>query len=238
MAYALNPDHLSVAFAGGALIDAGKPVRFRIIDAGRLTITSEHIAASDPLVMPNPAGFTQRVSPGVYPVTLAVAVLENEDERVAFAQVRLLDLAPSRWEMALHEEQQPGTLGYDEYFGYGVDSGTGCFMDPAAGKLLEERMALDSEYYNVIIDGMEKTYRHTRSWLEFRPSSDRAENVVCFSSGFGDGSYPSFFGFVDDGRPAALVTDFLVLMGDVPEPAERQNPWWKFWVAKTKQGAK
>jgi Protein of unknown function (DUF4241) len=36
-------------------------------------------------------------------------------------------------------------------------------------------------------------------------------NVVAFSSGFGDGAYPSFVGLDRDGRPAVVLTDFGVL---------------------------
>src|SRR5262249_17833918 len=114
------------------------------------------------------------------------------------------------WKMAAVEGQDPSSLGPDGYFGYGVDSGTGCFMDPLAGKLLAERMGVEDEFHSTIIDGLEQTYKHTRSWLEFRPSAKRDENVICFSSGDGDGSYASFFGFDEQGQLAALVTDFMV----------------------------
>jgi hypothetical protein len=35
--------------------------------------------------------------------------------------------------------------------------------------------------------------------------------VIAFSSGWGDGSYPSFWGYDADSQPVALVTDFGVL---------------------------
>jgi uncharacterized protein DUF4241 len=113
--------------------------------------------------------------------------------------------------MALTEGQDPAALEHDGYFGYGVDAGTGCFMDPIAGRLLAERMEQDDEYFNVIMDGMQTTYRHTRSWLDWRPSPERDANIICFSSGWGDGYYPSFFGFSSEGRLCVLLTDFLIL---------------------------
>ena len=36
-------------------------------------------------------------------------------------------------------------------------------------------------------------------------------DFAAFSSGYGDGAYPSYFGFDEDGKPCVLVTDFLVL---------------------------
>jgi hypothetical protein len=35
--------------------------------------------------------------------------------------------------------------------------------------------------------------------------------VISFSSGFGDGFYPSYMAFDEDGRMVALVTDFGVV---------------------------
>ena len=136
---------------------------------------------------------------------------DEPDERVAFARVELSNLPALSWTMALTEGQDPATLEHDGYFGYGVDAGTGCFMEPVAGQLLAERMDRDDEYFNVIMDEMQTTYRATRSWLDWRPSPEHDANIICFSSGWGDGLYPSFFGFSSEGRVCSLLTDFLIL---------------------------
>jgi hypothetical protein len=39
----------------------------------------------------------------------------------------------------------------------------------------------------------------TSQWVNLRPDTSREENVICFSSGFGDGTYPSF-GFDSNGQ--------------------------------------
>ena len=214
MAYAPNQRHVDIAFSSGSLLQNGKPVEFQCLKVGHLLITSGTLAASDPFVFPNPPPFTQAIPFGRYPVSVAIACLgtgEERDERVAFARVELSNLPVTSWTMATTERQDPSALEHDGYFGYGVDAGTGCFMDPVAGRLLAERMDRDDEYFNVIIDGMETTYNDTRSWFDWRPSPERDENIICFSSGWGDGSYPSFFGFSADGRVCALLTDFFIL---------------------------
>lgn len=248
MAYAPDPAKLAIAFQGGQLVDEGKPVRFTVVDLGPVVVTSGALAACDPLVDPVPRAFERRVPPGRYPVLLAVAALENGDERVAFGQVKLADAPVARWEPAV--QPAPGEpLGDDDYLGYGVDSGTGAFMDAVAGRLLEARMTEQADYSETIIAEMERTYRPTWDWASVRPAPDREENVVCFSSGWGDGVYPSFFGLAEDGRPVALLTDFLVLADDLPKdstdvgpvraeppphaaPAPARaatRPWWRFW---------
>ena len=227
MAYALNDRHVSEAFAGAVLADGKYQVRCQVHELGRLVVTSGSIAASDPLVDPTPRPFQQRIPNGSHSVAVAVACYEGGDERVAFARVRLTETSPITWRMATTFGQDTATLRADEYFGYGVDAGTGCFMDPRAGELLSARMDEESEFYNVIIEGMDRTYRHTWSWFDFTPAEGRPENIICFSSGFGDGSYPSFFGFDSQGAVCALVTDFCLFY---EPPALVSSPrWWKFW---------
>jgi hypothetical protein len=215
MAYAPNPRHIEIAFSSQSLLQYGKPVGFQCREIGHLAVTSGALAASDPFVFPNPPPFTQAIPAGRYPVSIAIACFgmgEERDERVAFARVELSHSPAVSWTMALTEGQDPSALEYDGYFGYGVDAGTGCFMDPVAGQLLAERMDREDEYFNVIIDEMQRTYQGTRSWLDWCPSPEQhAANIICFSSGWGDGHYPSFFGFSGDGRACTLLTDFLIL---------------------------
>jgi hypothetical protein len=214
MAFAPNQRHIEIAFSSLSLSQYGKPVEFQCREIGHLLVTSGALAASDPFVSPNPAPYTQAIPAGRYPVSVAIACFgtgEERDERVAFARVELSNLPALSWTMALTEGQDPAALEHDGYFGYGVDAGTGCFMDPVAGQLLSQRMDHDDEYSNAIIEGMQATYRSTHSWYDWRPSSERDENIICFSSGWGDGSYPSFFGFSAEGHLCALVTDFFIL---------------------------
>lgn len=151
---------------------------------------------------------------------LAVVNLASGGERVAFARVRLGEGPVARWVLALLEGQDPGTIGAEEFFGYGVDAGTGCFMDPAVSRLLEARLAASEDLADAIIGTMEASRRAACGWASIRPSDEREENVVCFSSGWGDGCYPSFFGLDAEGRPVALVTDFCVLLGPEAPPAK------------------
>jgi hypothetical protein len=212
MAYALNQRHVEIAFSSQGLLQHGKRVEFQCREIGHLLVTSGTLAASDPFVSPDPPPFTQAIPTGRYPVSVAIACFgEERDERVAFARIELSHSPMLSWTMALTEGQDPAALEHDGYFGYGVDAGTGCFMDPVAGQLLAARMDREDEYFNVILDEMQRTYRHTRSWLDWRPSPEHDANIICFSSGWGDGFYPSFFGFSSEGRVCMLLTDFLIL---------------------------
>ncbi len=188
-------------------------ITFEVLGIGELRIRSGRVAASDPLVCPKPAPFTVAVPHGDHVVELAIAKFPNGDERVAFARLRLDDSqGVVTWELARQEGQNLADLtGRDQFFGYGVDTGTGCFMDAEAGALLEALMDDKPDTFEHIMDAMEATYKHTRSWLDFRPQAQSPLNIMCFTSGFGDGAYPSFFGLGLEGNPVSLITDFLAL---------------------------
>lgn len=230
MPYSLNLLHLTTAFSSGRLNGQGAAIEFQVATVGDLVVRSGAIAASDALVVPDHLPFAQPVPTGRFPVDVAIARFDNQDERIAFARITFSTTPAVAWQMATVAGQDTSALGGEEYFGYGVDSGTGCFMDPVAGQLLTRRMHADQQYFNTIIDGMARTYRHTRSWTVVSPSPDHDENVICFSSGYGDGTYPSFFGFDEHGNVTALVTDFGVIddSGEPVAPSERK-PWWQIW---------
>lgn len=235
--YAIDTRALEAAFSAGQWREHGKPVTFSVVDAGVLQLTSGRVVAADPLVDPDAPAFDLRVPVGAHPVALAIARMENGDERIAYARVSFGGGAVRAWRMALLEGQSTASLGADEFFGYGVDAGTGCFMDRDAAELLARRFDADEAASDALVEAMEATYRSTRSWAVYRPSEAHAANVVCFSSGWGDGSYPSFFGLDEAGRPVALVTDFCVVgppaaaeSAPAPAPAPApppKKPWWK-----------
>lgn len=196
---------------------AGQTPALKLHTLGELVLPTGRIVACDPfLVSGEEEPFTRSVAPGRYPVLVNVASAED-DSRVAYAILRFADRPPVRWEMALLSEQEMETLGESEFFGYGVDAGTGCFMDAAAAPLLGARATEENEYNGDFIEEMEKTYVHTWSWGSFVLDPATGANVVAFSSGWGDGSYPSFWGFDESGAVACLVTDFGLFW---PEPEE------------------
>ena len=177
------------------------------------------IVACDPFVFFDSIPFTTQIPIGTYPVILNVAQIydsdNNADERVAYAKLQVNNEPTVRWEMALLPNQDINSLKEDEFFGYPVDAGTGCFMDAEAAtvflkKLEDEVWADESSYSDFMIAEMEKNYVHTWDWANFK-LDESVGNLITFKSGFGDGSYPSYFGFDVNGNVTSLVTDFLVV---------------------------
>ena len=203
----MSPD-LSRLFEEGREIATGVGrVTLRLRDAGELLVTSGRVVACDPLTAPETEPFTRVVPPGPHRVTLSVAHFEDGDQRVAAAMLRLGGERPTRWELAMLAGEELAELAEGEVFGYGVDSGTGCFMDEEAAQALLRKMDEDEEYYEDVIDEMGKAYVHTWSWANIE-LGDAGANLVAFSTGVGDGLYASYFGLDAEGRPVSLVTDF------------------------------
>jgi hypothetical protein len=131
---------------------------------GRLCVPTGRVVVCDPLTLHKPTPLGKETPTGQFPVRLFIAHYEGGDQRVAAASLDFAMDAPDRWEMAVWPGQDVATLKPDHIFGYGVDSGTGCFMDEAAARRLVVLMDKVEDYFEEILAQMEPTYVHTRSW--------------------------------------------------------------------------
>jgi hypothetical protein len=181
--------------------------------AGDLTLPSGQLVACDPFVVQDAPPFKLSLACGRFPVTLSIAHIKT-DQRVAFATLRLSQTAPASWEMLTAGNQEISTLEEGEIFGYGVDSGTGCFMDLSTCRALEARMAKQQDFYETLMSEMHKTYKNTWSWLNTELGEG---NLVAFSSGYGDGVYATYAGRDPIGQISAVITDFGVLPFEKPQ---------------------
>jgi len=206
-----TPEELYAAISGGVAdgVSFGDPVALSVAAAPDVVLPSGRLVASDAMIV-DARPFTTEFQPGRHPVTLLEAAFESGDRRVAAAMVRVGAGEPSRWELALVDGQDPAALGPDEFFGYGVDSGTGSFMSPEAVEVLADEARYEA-YSDAVFDGMfpaPDVYERVVA-VDVDPAS--GANVVAIASGFGDGSYPTWVGFDADGRPVAFLTDFGIL---------------------------
>jgi len=115
-----------------------------------------------------------------------------------------------RWEMALWPEQRAADLEPGHFFGYGVDTGLGCFIDATA----VERMDGDAGerlYFDRLLPALERDGR-TLHGVVLPLDGEPAATLVAFSTGYGDGVYPSYWGFDAAGAACRLATDFQMLI--------------------------
>ena len=182
-----------------------------VLRMGKVELTSGRIVASDPLVGPDRPALTRTVSPGDYPVTLYQAF-----GRIAAAGMRFAEGKPVRWELAVIPGQDVNSLKSDEFFGYPVDAGLGCYMDADTHVLIQERekqvqaekSSADINYYDDVLAS--ELEANSDNYVMHRPIAGKRGNVAVFWSGWGDGFYPVFWGLDAGGRPLVLFTDFGV----------------------------
>jgi hypothetical protein len=209
----------SILPTGSAPAGDGTSVQLRHIQIAMIALPSGKVIACDGLVIPPKVpAFTTAVPAGRHPVILTIAALPNKDERVAYATIRFGEREPVKWEPALQPGNDPKTLKPGEAFMYGVDAGTGCFMDPAALAAYETQFSRDHSFNDKMIKELERNEHTTWSWGDLVMDPTSGANLVMFSSGFGDGAYASYFGLAADGAAACLVTDFQVV-------DEKAAPW-------------
>ncbi len=183
---------------------------FREQPLGKLALPTGKIIANDPLCLFETEPFVKSVPPGNYPVMLYIYHC-NTDQRVAFAEIRFSENMPVKYEPAITAEQDAATLERDEFFGYGVDSGTGCFMDEqACQKLLQLTDDLEDGILPEFNQKLEKSYIDTYCAANYTLPGIKC-NVAAFSTGYGDGAYPSYWGYDKSGKVCCLITDFCII---------------------------
>ncbi len=203
----------ALAFQDGATItDAEWTVAtMRVQSLGDLVAPTGEIIACDPLTAIEPTPFAQRIAPGRYPVFASMAALANGDQRVAAVMLRLRDAPVARWDLARLAGQEEITLQPDEFFGYSVDAGVGCFMDLATADALDTRYEADESYDEALIDALEANRAQEWDYANVTLDEATGANLILFASGWGDGVYASYWGYDASDAAVCLVTDFSVL---------------------------
>jgi len=194
-------------------------VTISLQQAGDLVLTSGELLPWDLLIVPDARYSLKRtVTPGRYPVVLAVANFRpSGDTRIACAKLQFGAKPPVRWEAALVKQSNPDA---SDRFSYGVDSGTGSFMDTDVARQVAKLGPGGSggqntfeQFCNRVLAAMDEHRlggSTSGDWANVEVNHQTGANVIIFSSGWGDGDYASFWGYDESGNVVCLVTDFAL----------------------------
>lgn len=209
----LPPPDFDVLFADGATVvdpRSGRTATIDVEQVGELRLPTGRVYACDPFVglHEDAQPFTATVEPGAYAVHVARARWQEPDDvRVAAAKLVVREEPVVSWELALCTGQDVAALGDDEMFGYGVDAGSGCFIDVSSVPVFANLTENGDD--GPIWDAFEDAGHVAVGACVDDPHG--SHNVAVFSSGWGDGAYPTWVGYTAQGAVACFVTEFFVV---------------------------
>ncbi|MFG1779794.1 DUF4241 domain-containing protein [Micromonospora sp. NPDC049048] len=203
---ALRPHGIELLFTPGTQVEYhGRQLRLSAHHAGRLHLPSGRLIAADPSSLNLDAEpFDVTVPPGTYPVSVGLATFVDDPghTRVTAARLDISDRPAVRWELALRNGQDPLDLDYQEFFGFGVDTGMACYVDADSADRVTDLWRT--------LDGLvEPRYRTTDSG-----------DMVAWSSGWGDGAYPTWIGYDTSHAITCFITDMLLFPTDSQDDDE------------------
>ncbi|WP_126973299.1 DUF4241 domain-containing protein [Gynurincola endophyticus] len=193
------------------------------LNLGNLYLPSGQIVACDPLVcLGRSLAFNKTLPAGSYPVTAYVKQNEEQGDRIALIKIEFKPDTTVRWEMALTEFDDIALMTKpDDFFGFPVDSGLASLCDAETQELYEaftdkyysEQSGTDiyTDYFKAMFEKNAAETDTGGNWINFTIPHSTLHNVVMFSSGFGDGNYPCYWGINAKNEVCSLVVDFFVL---------------------------
>ncbi|MFJ5708019.1 DUF4241 domain-containing protein [Streptomyces sp. NPDC093105] len=182
----------------------GRQVLLESHPVANLRLPSGRIIACDPddYFLAERTPFTTAVPPGSYPVYLNIVdapEARGMSPRVASAGLAIREEQATSWELALLPGQDPRLLLDGETYGFGVDSGTACFMDAATHQSISvgDLPERDEQEMNGV-------------HVSFLGDPTIGADLIAYDSGWGDGRYPVWIGRGADRGVTAIVADMLL----------------------------
>ena len=201
---------------GGVAVD--------VLDIGSVRFPTGQVFACDPLVwLEDARPYLQTIPAGAYEVKLCVVPSELYGDRYACAKVEVSDQVPVRYELgmvgdeSLEEELEDGA-----FFGFGVDAGMACIADIKTkeafqaywAKRLEEDESIDP-YNDLFFDLLEENARRHPAyqreggdWLKWTVPGTACDLPI-FAAGWGDGTYPVYFGYDAHGAACGVYVHLI-----------------------------
>ncbi|MDR1395706.1 MAG: DUF4241 domain-containing protein [Deltaproteobacteria bacterium] len=215
------PSDLSSYFTAGRI--AGLEIDRLAI--GSVSLPDGGIIVCDPFFLEDEdEPFFQYGPAGEFPVTLAVIKpVRDGCARYAAARVLFSDEEAVRYSLALSGSEDFEDFEDGDFFGFGVETGLACICDTktraAFAAFREEWYREHGEEESLCDDYFEKLFaenarlnpRYQRAgggWLNWQ-IPDTEYHIPFFASGFGEGCYPSYFGYAAGGSICSLVIQMI-----------------------------
>ena len=209
------------------------------IDMGTVTMTNGAVVVRDPLVYLDKTAepYFKKVPCGEFPVTCCVMVETEEDcDRYAAVKVEFTKERAVSFENAMIGSENLDGLKEGDFFGFNVDAGLGAVTDTIGRDAYiefvdkwEEENSDGNIYDDYFAELFEKNFikypnyqRSGGDWINFNIPNTKI-NIPIFQSGYGDGSYPVYYGFDKNGDICSLIIEFINIEILVEEEDDYEN---------------
>ena len=206
----INQDVLNITNGNTQIVDSefGR-MNIEKIEAGKLKLLTGRIIATDPILLYDDECYSEHVKPGTYTVNIYVGKAEKRKKQTLAAELRINDNVPVKWEMALLEGESSKGFSYDEFMGYEVENGLGCFMDEKVMEMLDIMSEEELKDYEYKVK--EAVRQSDKSCADIIMDKKSNLNIIVFASGWNEGTFPTYYGFDENNKVSRLVTDFMVI---------------------------
>ncbi|MHA7297344.1 DUF4241 domain-containing protein [Pseudarthrobacter sp. MDT3-1] len=181
--------------AGRVVAPFGEPAPLEVLHLGKLTCASGVLTVLDlGSVDAHFVPLARRIMPGTYAVEVATAAEMTVAVRLLLSEAPAVNWHPAEFTDGAH--------------GVGVDAGNVAILD--VGSLVECQAQRVEAMFQEHVERLMET-PGTMFGL-----AGEVLDAVMVSSGYGDGTYPCYWGLAADGSLTSLVVDFRVLAENRP----------------------
>lgn len=220
--FTLAPNDLDLYFSEKEIND----IKVDQINLGNISLPSGKIIVNDPLgqylAMDNHPYFVE-VPKGDFPMQASIITYEDdgdEENLIACVKISFTNEKAVRYEEALKGIESIEDLNEGEFFGFASESGLATIVDAEAKdafvKLIDEVEAKDGNLYDDYfaplfaenVKNNPKYQSEDGDWINWTIPNTTC-NVPIFQAGFGEGVYPSYFGYNDKGEVVSFYIQFI-----------------------------
>ena len=197
-----------------------------ILDMGEIEFPTGDILVRDPLVWLNrdEKAYLTSVPRGKYRIETLVVKLEKDHYRYALSRVRFTESVPKIYYEALKGDENLDDVDSDSIFGFNADAGLATIVDVATRNAycdFKDKLYAENPDKNIYDDFFAEVFaknaednpdyqREGGDWINFKiPNSELS--IPMIQSGFGDGRYPVYFGYDENGKLCDLVVEYIYL---------------------------
>ena len=234
--FTLAPNDLDMYFTSKEINDT----KVDQIDLGEVTLPTGKIIVNDPLgqylALDNSPYFVETPK-GNFPIKASIISYEDDGDAenlIACVKITFKDEKPTRYEEALKGIESIEDLNEGEFFGFASESGLATIVDFGAKEtftnFIDEVEAKDENLYDdyfapLFIENVKNNPAYQSEdgdWINWNIPNTEYKAPI-FQAGFGEGVYPSYFGYNENGDVVAFYIQFID--AELDDEMEGDDDW-------------